>query len=162
MCIIKAYQKGIDSRGGFMRITQEADYALRIVSLLAQKGLARTPEIAESVKVPHGFAMKILRKLVNEGIVCSHRGVNGGYELLRSPNELTVSDVIESVDGEIAISKCLSPYHNCLNNPDKSRCRYHHVFRSVNGMIKEKLSRLTIGMMVNAEIPLDELIKIIN
>ena len=145
-----------------MRITQEADYALRIVSLLAQKGLLGAPEMSENVKVPHGFAMKILRKLTSEKIVRSKRGVNGGYELLRSPEDLTVADVIEAVDGEIAISKCLSPTHDCLNNPDKSRCRYHNVFASVNGIIKERLSRLTIDMMVNADIPIDELIKIIN
>ncbi len=145
-----------------MRITQEADYAIRIVSLLAQKGLVRTPEISESVKVPHGFAMKILRKLVSEEIVCSKRGVNGGYELLKSAEDLTVSDIIEAVDGEIAISKCLLSTHDCLNNPDKSRCRYHNVFASVNGIVKERLSRLTIRMMVDVNIPTEELIKIIN
>ncbi len=145
-----------------MRITQEADYAIRIVSLLAQKGLVGAPEMSENVKVPQGFAMKILRKLTSEKIVRSKRGVNGGYELLRSPEDLTVADVIEAVDGEISISKCLSPTHDCLNNPDKSRCRYHNVFASVNGIIKERLSRLTIDMMVNANIPTEELIKIIN
>ena len=145
-----------------MRITQEGDYAIRIVSLLAQKGLVGAPEMSENVNGPQGFAMKILRKLTSEKIVRSKRGVNGGYELLRSPEDLTVADVIEAVDGEIAISKCLSPTHDCLNNPDKSRCRYHNVFASVNGIIKERLSRLTIDMMVNADIPIDELIKIIN
>ena len=61
-----------------MRITQEADYAIRIVSLLAQKGLVGAPEMSENVKVPHGFAMKILRKLTSEGIIRSKRDVNGG------------------------------------------------------------------------------------
>ena len=145
-----------------MRITQEADYAIRIVSLLAQKGLLGAPEMSENVKVPQGFAMKILRKLTSEGIIRSKRGVNGGYALSRSSEELTVADIIEAVDGEIAISKCLLSTHDCLNNPDKSRCRYHNVFASVNEIIKERLSRLTIKMMVDANIPTEELIKIIN
>lgn len=145
-----------------MRITQEADYALRIVSVLAQKGLVRAPDMAESVKVPQRFAMKILRKLASEGIVCSVRGASGGYKLLKNANELTIACIIEAVDGEIAISKCLSPCHDCMNNPDKSKCRYHNVFRSINSMIKDRLSRLTVDMMVNADVPLDELLKIIN
>ena len=148
-----------------MRITQEADYALRIVSLLAQKGLLGAPEMSENVKVPQGFAMKILRKLTSEGIIRSKRGVNGGYTLSRSSEELTVYDglyeIAVSMDGEgIVVNR--QPTVGAPNNPDKSRCRYHNVFASVNEIIKERLSRLTIKMMVDANIPTEELIKIIN
>lgn len=144
-----------------MRITQEADYALRMVSLMAEKGLVGAPEMAECVKVPQRFAVKILRKLSAENIVCSVRGINGGYKLVSSPDTLTVSDVIEAVEGNIEISKCLSPCHTCANNCDKSKCRYHNVFACVNDMIKDRLSRLTVAMMIDTNIPVEDLINTI-
>ena len=94
-----------------MRITQEADYALRMVSLLAKSGAVFSygavqgtlfaPAMAETVKVPMGFANKILRKLSLAGVVKAMRGITGGYYLLRDPAGLTVKEVIETIDGQI-------------------------------------------------------------
>ena len=149
-----------------MKITQEADYALRMVCLLADAAKTKAlpvgaPAMAEAVAIPQGFAMKILRKLSLAGIVKSSRGVSGGYALDKDPNLLTVRRVIEVIDGPIEISKCLSDSHQCLNNPNKDCCRFHHVFDSLNQMLIRRLDRLTIGMMTDKEIPLSELLGII-
>lgn len=154
-----------------MRITQEADYALRMVSLLAQSGAVITdetvtntlcaPAMAEAVAVPVGFATKILRKLSLAGVVKSMRGITGGYYLLRDPRGLTVKEVIETIDGPIEISKCLSETCECLNNPNKDCCRFHNVFGVLNQMLTERLDRLTIAMMVDADLPICDLLETI-
>lgn len=145
-----------------MRITQEADYALRIVSVLAksEKPIG-APLLAEKVKVPARFAVKILRKLGQSGIVHSTRGINGGYNLSLPSEELSLRRVIEAIDGTIAIRHCLCEEHICANSPDKERCRFHKVFAALNGMITEKLDKLTIGQMTDGAIPVNELINII-
>ena len=154
-----------------MRITQEADYALRMVSLLAQsnavtandtvQGTLCAPVMAEAVAVPVGFANKILRKLSLAGVIKSMRGIAGGYYLLRDPNGLTVKDVIETIDGPIEISKCLSENCECLNHPNKDCCRFHNVFGVLNQMLVERLDRLTIAMMVDADLSICDLLETI-
>lgn len=147
-----------------MKITQEADYALRMMCLLAEQAAKAdmplgAPAMAEAVAIPQGFAMKILRKLSLAGLVRSSRGMTGGYRIAVDPEALTVRAVIEVIDGPIEISKCLSESHQCLNNPNKSCCRFHHVFGSLNAMLTERLDRLTIAMMVNREVPLESLLE---
>ncbi|MBQ9779946.1 MAG: Rrf2 family transcriptional regulator [Clostridia bacterium] len=154
-----------------MRITQEADYALRMVSLLAKSDAVITddavqntlcaPAMAEAVKVPVGFANKILRKLSLVGMVKSQRGIAGGYYLLRDPMGVTVKEVIEVIDGPIEISKCLSENCECLNNPNKDCCRFHNIFGVLNHMLVERLDRLTIAMMVDVNLTICDLLETI-
>ena len=152
-----------------MRITQEADYALRMTSLLAKSGAVFSfgtvqgtlfaPAMAERVAVPVGFANKILRKLSLAGVVKSKRGVTGGYYLLRDPEELTLKEVIEVIDGPIEISKCLSENCECLNNPNKDCCRFHNVFGVLNQMLVERLDRLTVAMMVDSNLSICDILE---
>ena len=149
-----------------MKITQEADYALRMVCLLAQQAAEEdvplgAPAMAEAVAIPQGFAMKILRKLSLAGLVKSSRGITGGYRIAACPETLTVRAIIEVIDGPIEISKCLSESHQCLNNPDKSCCRFHHVFGNLNEMLTERLDRLTVAMMISPDVPLEALLETI-
>ena len=154
-----------------MRITQEADYALRMVSLLTKSGAVMTndtvqntlcaPAMSEAVAVPMGFANKILRKLSLAGLIKSQRGIAGGYYLLSDARKLTVKEVIEVIDGPIEISKCLSENCECLNNPNKDCCRFHNVFGKLNQMLVERLNRLTIAMMVDADLSMSDLLETI-
>lgn len=149
-----------------MKITQEADYALRMVCLLTEQSHISdaplgAPAMAEAVAIPQGFATKILRKLSQAGVVASSRGIMGGYRLAIDPSTLTIKQVIEVIDGPIEISKCLSQTHQCLNNPNKNCCRFHHVFGSLNDILKERLDRLTIAMMADGNIPLEALLEAI-
>lgn len=143
-----------------MRITQEADYALRITSLLAASDVPiGAPQIAESVCIPPRFAMKILRKLSLLGVVRATRGVSGGYSLYAKPAELSVRRVIEAIDGPIEVQKCLNSEHICTRNPNKSCCRFHKMFKALNNKITQSLDAITIGEMVDTEIPIEKLIE---
>lgn len=68
-----------------MKITREADYALRIIAMLADENRQiEAKAIAEKNDIPYRFTLKILRKIVQAGIIKSYRGVNGGYVLIKS------------------------------------------------------------------------------
>ncbi len=102
-----------------MKITREADYALRIVSMLAfENTQIEAKNISEQKAIPYRFTLKILRKLVNAGLVKSYRGVNGGYILSRDISEITLYDVIETIDGTIDINRCISEPEICANSGD--------------------------------------------
>jgi len=97
-----------------MRLTKEVDYALRIVSMLAKRARqVEARQISAKNDIPYRFTLKILRKLVQCGIIKSSRGVNGGYYLAVPPEEVTLKDIIEIFDGPIAINHCIEEPRIC-------------------------------------------------
>ena len=149
-----------------MKITQEADYALRMTCLLAKETAAGNSPVgaatlAEGVAVPTRFGLKILHKLSGADLVKTSRGATGGYSLNQDPAAITVRRVIEAIDGPIEINRCLSDTHQCLNNPNKDCCRLHHVFEELNRHITERLDRLTVATVVDEGVGLGDLLGII-
>ena len=135
-----------------MRITLESDYALRIVTTLAEnKVLLDAKAIADKTLVSQKFALKILRKLTIGGVVSSYKGAKGGYMLKRTPDEITLKQVIELIDGPIVIARCLEGTEECTLNPDKSSCVFHHIFDSISIDVARKLSKITIRDILTKE-----------
>ena len=93
--------------------------------------------------------MKILHKLVRGDIVESFKGVKGGYKLKASPDKITLKDVIELIDGPIAIARCLDSEESCSLNCDKTACVYHHIFDSISIELASKLAKITISDVLN-------------
>ena len=145
-----------------MRITQEADYAIRIcivLDLIGEKTGAT--EIAEKACITQGFALKILRKLTGAGIVRSYKGAYGGYELARDAKTLTALEIIEAIDGKVYINKCLSCDEYCSRNKIKSDCKMHIAFGAINKKLVDNLSRINIGLLTNEEVCAADVVKII-
>ena len=135
-----------------MRITLESDYALRIVTTLAEDNcLLDAKAISDKTLVTQKFALKILRKLVRGGLVSSYKGVKGGYKLKTAPEDITLKQVIELIDGPIVIARCLEGGEACTLNPDKSSCIYHHIFDSISIDVAKKMQRITIRDILNRE-----------
>lgn len=146
-----------------MRITQEADYALRIVSLLAASdSICGAAEIADRTGVPERFAHKILRKLLQGGVVRSYTGAKGGYLLLRDPHELNMLDIVEQIDGPLEISKCADDGYICSKNGTcKGHCVYHQVFRQISADIADKMRKLTIAALTDPGRDISEILNMI-
>ena len=123
-----------------MHITLEADYAVRIVEQLAVNNKRMDAKlISEKAKVPKRFCLKILRKLVSEGIVKSYRGTNGGYILSKEPSQITLGSVIEAVEGKYFISRCLSGEYEC----DQVCCKFHKIYDEISSLVRDKLNSFT-------------------
>ena len=99
-----------------LRITRKIDYALRALICLAEmpRGeLSNFETIAAYYDMPKDFLAKILRELVRGGLVESVRGAKGGYRLARSPSDITFLDVVECIEGPIALNECLGSGEAC-------------------------------------------------
>ncbi len=128
-----------------MRITHEADYAIRIVYYLSKnKGIIGAKEIADKNGVSLRFALKILRKLILAEIVKSYKGVNGGYELAVEPSEISFGQIIEIIDGTIEINHCLSGEFDCTRVSNKESCSIRDMFHYVNNTLREDLYKIRI------------------
>lgn len=129
-----------------MRITLESDYALRIITALAvHNELTDAKALADETQVTQRFALKILHKLVQGDLVTSQKGARGGYMLKRGPDEITLKDVIELIDGPIEIVRCLGSDEVCTLNHDKTACVFHHIFNKISFDMSKKLGSITIA-----------------
>lgn len=99
-----------------MEITRQADYAVRAVLFIAQLSEGErlaTSTIAEQERIPLPFLAKIVSQLSVKGIVDAMRGARGGVRLARMPEEITLLDVIEAIDGEITLNRCVLNERAC-------------------------------------------------
>jgi Rrf2 family protein len=99
-----------------LRISRKIDYGLRAMIYLAsisQGAVVPFREIARQMLVPEDFLAKILKTLVDQGLVKSTRGPHGGYALGKPAADISFLEVIEAVEGPIAINVCLDGEDPC-------------------------------------------------
>ncbi|KAA0699798.1 Rrf2 family transcriptional regulator [Neorhizobium sp. P12A] len=135
-------------------ITQKAKYALRALSALAQAERGEPKmisEIAVQQNIPKKFLEQILLDLKHQGIVASRRGKQGGYLLLKAPDEITFGEVLRIMDGPIAPLPCLSitAYRQCDDCDGEQNCEIRHVFAKVAEATRRVLFSTTIADAVS-------------
>jgi Rrf2 family protein len=104
-----------------MQITRQADYAIRAVlyiSKLGQNQRAATSHIAQEQHIPPSFLAKIISQLSIAGLLQTSRGARGGVMLAKQPEEITLLDVVESIDGPIALNECVNEENGCSFGDD--------------------------------------------
>jgi Rrf2 family protein len=92
-----------------LRLSKKTDYALMAMKHLASdpgRRAASAREIAEAYDIPAELMAKVLTQLVRSGLLTSHQGVRGGYELARPPAATSVAAVIEAMDGPLTLTAC--------------------------------------------------------
>lgn len=119
-----------------MVMTLEADYAVRIVEYLTkhpERCDAKT--ISDHMQVPLRFCLKILRDLVSQGMVCSFKGAKGGYTLAKPAAEITLREVIESVEGPYMLSRCQKEEYSC----GRAHCKLHKIYEKISEDVRREL-----------------------
>jgi Rrf2 family protein len=94
-----------------MRVSAKVDYALRAMAELAAAppGLMTAEQLASAQHIPPKFLESILSQLRTGGLVASHRGAEGGYELARPAAEISIAEVIRVLEGPIATVRGVRP-----------------------------------------------------
>ena len=127
-----------------MQIPRRVDYGLRAVIYLSLQDPERCcsiAEIAQQQGVPKKFLEKIIQDLIRGGLIKSKRGACGGYTLARSPDEISFYEVIEALEGPIAVNACMDQHMNCEQLP---RCSILNVWREVQRQVTEVFTSTTI------------------
>lgn len=135
-----------------MHITLESDYAVRIVHCLTvHQTRMDAKAIAQETGVTLRFSLKILRKLVGGGVVRSYKGTKGGYELARPAEEISLADVIETVEGPYALARCVSeeyPYNNHPNTTFCGVCQFRDIYRDISQEVRQRLSAVKFSRFI--------------
>jgi Rrf2 family protein len=133
-----------------MQITRQADYALRAMLYLAQlpQNLrAATSQIAEEQSIPPSFLAKIISQLSIAGLIHTSRGARGGVSLARQPEEITILEVVEAIDGPISLNECCSDTESC---PFGDKCPLRPLWCEAQSGLIERLKNTTFAQYVTA------------
>jgi Rrf2 family protein len=130
-----------------MQLTRAADYAVRVMIHLA--GLppgtrASRADLAEAAECPEQFLSKVLQSLTHAGLVVSHRGNTGGFELSPAHRNASVLQIVEAVEGPIRLNVCLTAPHACER---QSWCPAHAVWAEAQAAMSGVLQKATISAM---------------
>ena len=135
-----------------IRITKQTDYGIVLLTHLAvtPERQINAPELAGETRLPLPMVSKILKLLVREGVLVSHRGVKGGYGLARLPEEISMAEVITALEGPIAITECVDENSGCTHEPFCSvRGRWHRI----NTALRVALEGITLAEMADTQSP---------
>lgn len=138
-------EQTLESIGPMLRIGKLADYALLIVDCLAkQQGQLTTEAIASRINVPLATVRKLLKLLVDAGLLRSQRGLKGGYRLAREASRISVADVIMAVEGPPGLTQCAQDEQGCDLASD---CELKDNWHFISDIIQQQLERITIADM---------------
>jgi len=130
-----------------MEISRQADYAIRAIldlSSIPAGELTQTREIAHRQEIPEKYLPTIVRTLARAGLLRTLRGSHGGISLSRSPQEITLRDVVEAIDGPILLNRCEIRPGECSVG-ESGYCSLHEFWQSMVDDIRMKMDQINFG-----------------
>lgn len=134
-----------------MQITRQADYALRAMLYLARlepNQRAATSQIAEAQEIPPSFLAKIISQLSIAGLIHTSRGARGGVSLARKPEDVSLLDVVEAIDGPISLNECTQDPSVCAFGES---CPIHDVWCETQAELVQRLKESTFDKLLEEE-----------
>jgi Rrf2 family protein len=130
-------------------LSQKTRYAMLALTRLARengKGAIMISEIARTENIPQRYLEAILLELKKLGMLGSKLGKNGGYYLIRKPEEINLSQVVRHFEGPIALVSCVSEkaYQPCEFCKDEESCNLKKVFKEIRDYTYSKLQHTTL------------------
>jgi len=133
-----------------MKLSKRGEYGLKAMIELASVGsearLLQIKEIAAREQIPPRFLEQILLTLRHAGLLRSRAGVGGGYYLARSPEEITLGQIVRTLDGPLAPIRCVSKmaYEPCTC-ADPETCGLRLAMLDVRNAIADILDHTTLA-----------------
>jgi Rrf2 family protein len=128
-----------------LRLSKKADYALIAMKHLALQpdhGSSSAREIAGQYDIPIELLAKVLQRLVRGGLLASHQGTRGGYQLARPATRISVADVIQTIDGPVTVTACSTDETAC---EQYAKCNVRDPLWRVRERILAALGECTIA-----------------
>jgi FeS assembly SUF system regulator len=140
-----------------LRVSKLTDYATVVLAQMARSPakVHTASDLAEQTRLAQPTVAKLLKKFVHGGLLVSYRGAHGGYLLARSPAEISAVDIIDTVEGQFAMTECSLGHDQC---DLEQVCSIGHHWQRINGMIRTALDEVSLADLATpAAIPLRRL-----
>lgn len=125
-----------------MFLTRRSDYGLQAVYALAKSSeLISAKQLAQEHNLPIAFVKKLLQRLCHAGLVKASVGKRGGYALARDPEKISIRELLQALEGDLAPVSCLAPGHQCdLTNG----CTTRRIWARIDQKIQEALDSISL------------------
>lgn len=142
-------------------LSQKTRYTIRALQHLAdtwRQGPVRLDIIAEKQNIPRKFLTVILSEMVREGLVISHRGRDGGYELALAPVDIRYGDIIRLTRGSLALVPCASrnAHEHCNNCLPEADCRLRGLMLVLRDEMAAMLDKVSLADPIELVPPFEE------
>lgn len=137
-----------------LALGRKGDYSIRAVLDITghwTKGRRKAREIAEVMDIPERYITQILAKLVREGLLTAVAGPDGGYELARSPEAISLRDVVEASEGPVALEKCILRGGSC---DWRAKCPVHDTWSRAQTALLNELESTTFADLAKIDLEL--------
>ncbi|RJQ46525.1 MAG: Rrf2 family transcriptional regulator [Gaiellales bacterium] len=134
-----------------MEISRQTDYAIRTIEFLSRDpdaGLVQTHEIARQQNIPPKYLPTIIRTLARAGLLKTMRGNHGGVRLARPPEEISLREVVEAIDGPVILNRCLIKPGEC-DSGSSNLCALHMFWERVTDDVREELDSVMMSDLVS-------------
>ena len=130
-----------------LKMSKMADYGTVILTTMVRvpERIQSAAEIAALIRVPVPTVSKILKILTREGLVVSLRGAKGGYMLSRQPSQISISQIIQAMDGPIGMTECSITPGLCTQESD---CPVRANWQRVNRVVLQALDQVSLEQMI--------------
>jgi len=128
-----------------IRLSRLTDYGIVLMAHLAGRrpeALHNAREVAEETQLPAPVVSKILKSLAREGLLVSHRGSKGGYELARPPEQISVPEMIAALEGPIGLTECAMHPGACSQ---EASCHVREPWQRINQVVRAALAEITLA-----------------
>ena len=134
-----------------LRLNRLTDYAVVVLAQMAQQEaeIRTATQISQSTGVPLPTVAKLMNCLARAGLIASHRGASGGYALSRHPEHITMAQIIQALEGPIALTACVDGNSGCCEV--ETLCPMRGNWDQVNRAIREALSKVSLADMAQPE-----------
>lgn len=132
-----------------MLLSRACEYGIQAVLYLAKHHevpYISIKEIAEKHNISFHFLGKILQRLTQKGLLTSYKGPKGGVSLARSPQEITILQVVEAIDGLEFLQKCIVGMPSCDN---RNSCALHEEWSKIREEICKMLDDKSVAQLIN-------------
>jgi Rrf2 family protein len=128
-----------------MRLTRGSDYGLRGMLYIARQPVGQVclvSQVADAENLPESYLAKIFQDLARNKLLMSHRGAKGGFSLISNPQDISLLQIIEAVEGPIAIAPCLDVREGC----ERTRlCEIYDALDSAQAQMISVLKNTTLA-----------------
>lgn len=135
-----------------IRLGRLTDYGIVLMAHLADAGdgphTAR--DLAAETQLPLPAVSKLLKTLTRAGLLVSSRGAKGGYRLARAANQITVPEMIEALEGPIALTDCTLHEGACSQEPS---CHVRTPWQRINQAVHDALARVRLADLAGGSLP---------
>ena len=129
------------------KVNKLTDYAMVVlIDIACADGRRSAHQVSDHTGIPLPTVAKLMKSLNKAGLVASQRGATGGYALGRQPREISVADVIEAVEGPIALTACADTSDESCSM--QSSCLVQGKWNRVNSAVRAALSDVTLAEMI--------------